>query len=61
MHDIGHGPFSHTMETICNLPKGFHEDIGKRMINENEELKAKLNAVWPNLPEIMEEVEQRNF
>lgn len=61
LHDIGHGPFSHTMETICNLPKGFHEDIGKRMINENEELKERLNAVWPNLPEIMEEVEKRNF
>ena len=27
LHDIGHGPFSHTMETVCNLPKGFHEEI----------------------------------
>lgn len=60
-HDIGHGPFSHTMETICNLPKGFHEDIGKRIINENEELNNALNRIWPNLPAIMEEVEQRDF
>lgn len=60
-HDIGHGPFSHTMETICNLPKGFHEDIGKRIINENKEINDALNIIWPNLPEIMEEVEKRNF
>ena len=60
-HDIGHGPFSHTMETICNLPKGFHEDIGKRIIKENKEINDALNKIWPNLPEIMEEVEKRNF
>ena len=60
-HDIGHGPFSHTMETICNLPKGFHEDIGKRIINENKEINDALNKIWPNLPEIMEEVEKRDF
>lgn len=60
-HDIGHGPFSHTMETICNLPKGFHEDIGKRIIKENKELNEALNIIWPNLPELIEEVVQRDF
>lgn len=60
-HDIGHGPFSHTMETICNLPKGFHEDIGKRIINENKEINDALNKIWANLPAIMEEVEKRDF
>lgn len=60
-HDIGHAPFSHTMETICNLPKGFHEVVGKRIINENKDINDALNKIWPNLPEIMEEVEKRNF
>lgn len=61
LHDIGHGPFSHTMETICNLPKGFHEKIGKRLIHENKELRQALNKVYPNMAEIMDEAEKRNF
>lgn len=60
-HDIGQGPFSHTMETICELPKGFHEDLGARLIQQDEELREALNKIWPNLPEIMEEAKQRNF
>ena len=61
LHDIGHGPFSHTMETVCNLPKGFHEEIGKRMIAENEELKEALNKIYPNMPQLLREVEEKNF
>ena len=60
-HDIGHGPFSHTMETICNLPKGFHEDMGKRIIKENEEINEALNRIWPDMPNILDEVEERDF
>lgn len=61
LHDIGHGPFSHTMETVCNLPKGFHEEIGKRMIEENEELVEVLNNIYSNMPQILKEVEDKNF
>lgn len=61
LHDIGHGPFSHTTETVCNLPKGFHEDIGLRMIRENKELRDALNEIYPNLPEIYEETIEKDF
>ena len=47
LHDIGHGPFSHTLETVCSLPKGFHEDIGFRLIQEYPELKDALNNIFP--------------
>ena len=61
LHDIGHGPFSHTMETVCNLPKGFHEKIGLRLIKEDPELREALNEIYPELPEILEETIKRNF
>ena len=61
LHDIGHGPFSHTMETVCNLPKGFHEEIGKRLIKENSELRKALDGIYPGLPELIEETIERNF
>ena len=61
LHDIGHGPFSHTLETVCSLPKGFHEDIGFRLIQEYPELKDALNNIYPGLPEIYTEVIDKNF
>lgn len=61
LHDVGHGPFSHTLETVCSLPKGFHEDIGVRLIQEYPELRDALNNIYPGLPEIYKETIDRNF
>ena len=61
LHDIGHGPFSHTLETVCSLPKGFHEDIGFRLIQEYPVLKDALNNIYPGLPKIYKETIDRNF
>lgn len=61
LHDVGHGPFSHTLETVCDLPKGFHEKIGQRLIREDIELKEALNKIYPELPEILEKTTERNF
>lgn len=61
LHDVGHGPFSHTMEAVCNLPKGFHEQIGIRLIKEDPELRETLNKIYPGLPEIYGETIKRNF
>lgn len=61
LHDVGHGPFSHTMETVCNLPKGFHEEIGFRLIEEDTELRGALEEIHPELPALIKEVREKNF
>lgn len=60
LHDIGHGPFSHTLETACNLPKGFHEQIGKRLIKENPNINGALNDIELGLPDIIKELEEKD-
>lgn len=60
LHDVGHGPFSHSTEAICELPKGFHEDIGRRLILENEQLKNELDKIYPNLGKLIIEFQEKN-
>lgn len=60
-HDIGHGPFSHTEETVLGLPKGWHEDVGERMTTDQAEFANALNNVQAGLPKTMKESKERNF
>ena len=51
LHDIGHGPFSHSWERVfdgCD-----HETWGTRLVTEDSELRDTLCALDPELPEVL--------
>ena len=51
LHDIGHGPFSHAWEQVFSA--GSHEDWGKRIVLEDDELANTLEALEPGCPETL--------
>ncbi|HEY9888683.1 MAG TPA: HD domain-containing protein [Candidatus Obscuribacterales bacterium] len=53
LHDIGHGPFSHTAEEIF---KTHHEDWTRRIIRESAPIQALLTAFDPELTAAIESV-----
>lgn len=52
LHDIGHGPFSHTFESaIKNLGGSFnHEDMSIRIIQENKDIASELQKFGRDFP-----------
>jgi len=56
VHDIGHGPFSHTLEDILNLKEsGLHHDShwNREILTHDPELVALWQATNPQLPEAL--------
>ncbi|MFH0901296.1 MAG: HD domain-containing protein [Pseudomonadota bacterium] len=52
LHDVGHGPFSHAWETALAGPG--HEEWGRRIVREDEELRGALLAVSAELPSALD-------
>jgi HD superfamily phosphohydrolase len=51
LHDIGHGPFSHAWEHV--FAGGSHEQWGGRIVAEDTELRAALEALEPGMAETL--------
>lgn len=48
IHDIGHSMFSHSIESKIGDENCTHEDIGKRIVQENQEIKIALENIKAN-------------
>jgi uncharacterized protein len=51
LHDVGHGPFSHTWEHLFRGTD--HEKWGARIVLEDDELRTALERLEPGLPQLM--------
>lgn len=60
-HDIGHLPLSHVLELSVIQNHGFHEEIGKRILLENEEIHKSLMQISPKLPEVLKAVLEHDY
>jgi uncharacterized protein len=58
LHDLGHGPFSHTCEEIF---QGNHEHWTQRILQESPEIQVLLNAASPTLIQEMVQVYHKQY
>ncbi|HET6611287.1 MAG TPA: HD domain-containing protein [Kofleriaceae bacterium] len=59
LHDIGHGPLSHTWEQAFSAAD--HEAWGTRMVLEDPELRSALEAISPALPDTVAAFWQKRY
>lgn len=60
-HDIGHLPLSHTLELSVIQKPGFHEEIGKRILLENEQIYSCLYNISPSLPQALKDTLENDY
>ena len=60
-HDIGHFPLSHAFEQIIYSHHGPHEDFGKRIMLEDDEIQSFLCSISDDLPITLEELYDKSI
>lgn len=60
-HDIGHLPLSHVLELSVIKKVGFHEEIGKRILLENEQIRNCLLNISPDFPKILKDTLENDY
>ena len=60
-HDIGHLPLSHFLELSVIKKVGFHEEIGKRILLENEQIRNCLLNISPDFLKILKDTLENDY